>query len=137
MAPKEQQVEVDVRNNLNEEIIVHWIENGEKKSITIPANDRGVAMVTKGDQPIRMQAATKKVGRPVYINGQNFFTLDDSQPSGENRVFVLTGKGKYRNISEPIPSIHFGKISVLNNGWGLCHHHTRLKKNIIEYYLRW
>ena len=86
---------MDVRNNLNEEIIVHWIENGEKKIITIPANDRGVAMVTKGDQPIRMRAATKD-GRPVYINGQNFFTLDDSQPSGKNRVFVQTGKGKVK-----------------------------------------
>ena len=92
--PRKQPVEVDVNNNNNAPVTVHWIENGQKKSLTIPANDRAVAKVTKhAGQPIRM-TATNEAGQPVYINGRKAFDLDP-QTLDRTRSFVHVGQSKF------------------------------------------
>ena len=94
---------MDVRNNLKDkEARFEWIENGKKKSITVPANDRGVAKVIYSFQPITFRAFAvsnskdKSVGQPqrLVINGQDQFVLK-SQNVGKNRIFVHVDAGKF------------------------------------------
>ena len=99
--PKSQIVEIDVRNNLKgDDARFEWMENGQKKSITVPANDRGVAKVTYSFRPIEFQAYTVPTGdgqqqeKRLAINGQEKFVLQ-SQNVGKNRVFVHLDEGSY------------------------------------------
>ena len=77
-----------------------WTENREKKSIIVPAKDRGVAKVTYRFKPIEFQAYSVSTGnqqqpqrqQQLAINGQGKFVLR-SQNVGKNRVFVHLDEG--------------------------------------------